>query len=109
MKREFIMTKVFDKLWSLHNMTDDDLHILQIELMTNPRIGDIIQSTSGARKTRFAIKNKGKRGGMRVIYVDLENKEQLYLLLCYPKNQQDNLTPEQKKQIKILIETLKGV
>ena len=108
MTREFIMTLVFDKLWSKLNLTDDDLSELQISLMTNPRIGDIIQGTGGARKVRFALPGVGKSAGVRVIYIDLTLKQRTYLILCYPKSQQDDLSQEQKKQVKSLIETLKG-
>ena len=34
-------------------------------------------------------------------------KEKLYFLLAYPKNVQDNLTPDQKKQVRKLVEAIK--
>jgi len=89
-------------------LSDDDLSKLQNTLMTNPGMGDIIQGVGGARKMRFALSDTGKSGGIRVIYIDLENKQQMYLLLCYPKSKQDDLTIEQKKQVRVLIEALKG-
>jgi len=98
MSREFIMTLVFDRLWNKQNLEDEDLLKLQIDLMTNPKIGDIIRGTGGARKMRFALHDTGKSGGIRIIYVDLTHKDQTYLLLCYPKSQQDDLTPEQKSK-----------
>ena len=76
--------------------------------MTNPTAGDIIRGTGGARKTRFALLDAGKSGGIRVIYLDVAHKKQTYLLLCYPKSQQDDLSQEQKKQVKALVEALKG-
>jgi len=108
MKREFIMTIVFDKQWNELGLTDDDLSRLQIELMTNPAIGDIINGTNGARKARFALAGKGKSAGIRVIYIDIVLKEQVYMILCYPKSRQDNLTNEQRKRVKELVEALKG-
>ena len=109
MTREFIMTPVYDKLWDRLELTDDDLRDLQIILMTNPAAGDIIRGTGGARKIRFALFGTGKSGGIRVIYLDITHKKQIYLLLCYPKSQQDDLSQEQKRQVKALVETLKGV
>ena len=109
MTREFIITTVYDKLWINLGLTDDDLRYLQSYIMINPSAGDLIRGTGGARKIRFAIADSGKSGGIRVIYVDITHKQHIYLLLCYPKNKQDNLTQEQKKQVKILIEALKGV
>jgi len=91
-------------------LTDNDLQELQNFLLKNPEAGDIIQGTNGARKVRFALpdNDKGKRGGVRVIYVDIIKREHIHLLLCYAKAKQDDLTTEQKKQIKSLVHELKG-
>jgi len=106
---EFIMTSVFDRLWGSLGLNDDDLRNLQNSLIINPNTGDVIQGTGGARKTRFALQNIGKSGGVRIIYVSLPSLQKLHLLLCYSKSYQDDLNPEQKKQIKLLIKTLKEV
>ena len=50
---------------------------------------------------------QGKSGGGRVIYVDIFEKERLYLLFAYPKNVQENLTADQKKAIRKIIEEIK--
>lgn len=41
-----------------------------------------------------------------MIYVDVFEKEHLYLLLAYPKKVQDDLTPEQTKMIRLLVEAI---
>lgn len=46
-------------------------------------------------------------GGGRVIYVDVVIKERIYLLMAYPKNVQTNLSPEQQKMVRKLIESIK--
>ena len=108
MTREFIITTVYDRLWEKLNLTDEDLRELQILLMKYPSAGSVIQGTGGARKIRFALLNTGKSSGIRVIYVDIAHLQKIYLLLCYQKNQQDDLTQAQKKQVKALIESLRG-
>ena len=108
MTREFIMTTVYDKLWDRLGLTDEDLGELQSVLLKNPASGDIIQGTGGARKIRFALLNIGKSGGIRVIYIDLAHKAHTHLLLSYPKSKQDDLTEDQKKQLKQAIKILKG-
>ena len=55
--------KAVKKLFS-----EDDKRKLYTSLTNNPEQGDIIQGTSGVRKMRFALGNKGKSGGSRVIY-----------------------------------------
>jgi len=51
-------------------LDDDRFRLLQMELMSNPEAGDLIEGSGGLRKLRFrdARRGKGKRGGLRVIY-----------------------------------------
>ena len=42
-----------------------------------------------------------------MIYVDIFEKEKIYLLFAYPKNVQENLTPDQKKAIKRIIDEIR--
>lgn len=88
-------------------LNDNDLKQLEEILLKNPQEGDVIQGTGGARKLRIQLEGRGKRGGGRVIYLDVFEKEKLYLLLAYPKNVQDNLTPMQEKAIKALVDAIK--
>ena len=108
MKREFILTSTFDKKWKQLHLTDDDLCELQNFIMRNPFARDIITGTGGASKLRFALSGKGKSGSIRVIFVDIVHKNRVYLLLCYAKSEQDNLTNIQKKKLESLIKILKG-
>lgn len=55
---------------------------------------------------RFAFEHRGKSGGVRVIYVDFEVYEKIYLLTAYTKNEKDNLTKKERSEIKQLIEVL---
>ena len=57
---------------------------------------------------RIQMNGHGKRGGGRVIYVDIFEKEKLYFLFAYPKNVQSNLTEQQKKVVRQMIEAIKG-
>ena len=86
---------------------NEDLKQLEAILLQDPHTGDVIKGTGGARKMRIQLEGRGKRGGGRIIYLDLFIKEKLYLLLAYPKNVQENLTPEQEKIIKSLIDEIK--
>ena len=108
MKREFVSTTVFDRRWTSLNLTDDDLRELQNFIMKNPSAGIAIVGTGGASKLRFALPGKGKSGGVRVIFTDVAHKSRFYLLLCYSKSEQDDLTQAQKKQLASLIKTIKG-
>lgn len=88
-------------------MNNDSLRTLERILLENPKIGDVIQGTGGARKMRIQLDGRGKSGGGRVVYLDVFEKEKLYLLFAYPKNVQDDLTQEQKKLIKAIVDAIK--
>ena len=87
---------------------DEELKLLEDILLENPQKGDVIEGTSGARKMRIQMNGHGKRGGGRVIYVDIFEKEKLYFLFAYPKNVQVNLTEQQKKIVLQMVEAIKG-
>ncbi len=107
MIREFIFTKPFLASWKAMGLDNDSLKTLEEMLLENPKIGEVIQGTGGARKMRIQLDCRGKSGGGRVIYLDVFEKEKLYLLFAYPKNVQENLTMEQKKAIKALVDAIK--
>ena len=60
------------------------------------------------RKLRFAAKGKGKSGGVRVIYYFFDEENPLYAIFLYGKNEQANLTPEQKKEVASFAAILKA-
>ena len=67
-------------------LSDDDIKTLELILLSNTEQGDKIPGMGGARKLRIQLEGRGKRGGARVIYIDILTKERLYLLFAYPKN-----------------------
>ena len=92
MTRTFIELPSFRSEWKAMNLTEDDLLRLQTELLADPTVGKIMRGTGGVRKMRFAFEHCGKSGGARIIYIDFEIREKLYLLTAYPKNEKDNFT-----------------
>ena len=68
----------------------------------------MIPETGGVRKVRWARAGGGKRGGARVIYFYHDARRPLYLLMVYAKARQENLTPDQKKAVRMLAAILKG-
>ena len=57
---------------------------------------------------RFAFEDRGKSGSARVIYVDFEVYEKIYLITAYPKNEKENLTNQERNEIHRLIDILKA-
>ena len=75
---------------------------IENDLLKNPEAGAIVAGTGGLRKARAAdpTRNKGKRGGFRYMYFFVEQDGQIFLLLIYNKDEQDDLTTEQKKWLR---------
>lgn len=55
----------------------------------------------------LCLQRHGKRGGGRVIYVDIELKETIYFINVYTKNEKDDLTEDEKKAFKAVVKFLK--
>jgi len=55
-------------------------------LAAHPEAGDVIPGTGGARKVRWSVGGRGKRGGVRVIYFNEAEDGTLILVLIYAKN-----------------------
>jgi mRNA-degrading endonuclease RelE of RelBE toxin-antitoxin system len=85
-------------------LTDDDYRLLQHEVVARPDVGNIIRGSGGLRKVRWAATGRGKRGGIRVIYYWAVDREIILMLLIYGKNEQDDLTAEQLRVLKGLVE-----
>lgn len=69
-------------------------------------MGDVIQGTGGLRKIRWVDKNrnKGKRGGIRIIYYWYDGGSQFWFFTIFDKNEASDITPDQKKILKKMLE-----
>jgi hypothetical protein len=87
-------------------LEDDEYQLLQVSLLESPSIGNVIQGTDGLRKVRWVDKqrNKGKRGGVRIIYYWYVGGAQFWLFTIFNKNEASNITPDQKKILKKMLE-----
>lgn len=107
MKRTFIEVPLFTKRWKEIGLSDEDLLALQIMLLKNPESGPVMEGTGGIRKVRFALENRGKSGSVRVCYTDFDEYEVTYLITAFTKNEQSNLSDEEKNVLKKLVKALK--
>lgn len=106
MTRLFVELPSFRTEWKAMGLTDEDLKRLQEELLANPKIGAVLRGTGGIRKMRFAFEQRGKSGSIRVIYIDFEVYEKIYLLTAYPKNEKDNLSTAERNELHQLVDYL---
>lgn len=82
-------------------LDDDAFRQLQLELMRNPLAGDVMRACGGLRKLRFhhGRRNKGKRGGIRVIYYWYAPANAFWLFAIYGKDDMSDLTETQRHQL----------
>lgn len=112
MNREIIettnFTKIKDSLLKKRQLLDEDYADFKEQLAKHPESGDLVSGTGGIRKTRLKSASRGKSGGFRVCYYDISHRDKIYLIAIYPKNEQENISMEDKKLLKKLVGILKG-
>jgi mRNA-degrading endonuclease RelE of RelBE toxin-antitoxin system len=109
MKKTFVETAEFSE-WVRSYLSDEALSELQKDLLENPEVGAVMPGCGGLRKIRApdAKRGKGKRGGVRVIYLDLVDVYQIHLITIYGKDQKDDLSAADKKLYSRFVEMLKA-
>ncbi len=98
-----IETPIFTKQL-LTTLSDEEYRLFQATLLERPDAGKVIPGGGGLRKVRWGLEGRGKSGGARVIYYWFTAKGAILLLFMYPKNVQENLTQDQLKLLKKIIE-----
>lgn len=98
-----MFTRQADKLFD-----EEEKRQLINALAEDPRAGVVIPGAGGVRKLRFAVAGRGKLGGARVIYYFLDEEMPVYALLVYPKAAKTDLTPDEKRTVRVLAAELKS-
>lgn len=88
-------------------LNEDALMQLKLLLAAKPEAGDVIKRSKGLRKLRFAIGNKGKSGGTRVIYYYYNASVPVFLIDIYGKNRKENLSQAELNELSKLTELLR--
>src|SRR5207248_7127996 len=108
MKKLFIESRAFTE--EVQQFFDDEAYAaFQKELLAQPDRGTIMPGCGGLRKLRVVDprRRKGKRGGARVIYLHVPQVDWIFLLDIYGKDEKDDLSPAEKKALKLLAEGFK--
>lgn len=108
MQALFIELSSFEK-YRAEYLNDDQFRVFQNMLLDDPKKGDVIPDTSGLRKVRFRDerRNKGARGGIRVIYYWTNEQGQFILFTIYDKDQRDDLTKQQRDALAEALNVIK--
>jgi hypothetical protein len=89
-------------------LTLDEYEEMMLFLALHPESGDEIQGTGGVRKVRFRAKGRGKSGGVRVIYYFYDKENPVFAIFLYAKNEQVEMTPEQKRYVTAFAESIRA-
>jgi len=108
MQKLFIETTGFTREVTAR-LDDQAYAAFQKQLMDDPNCGAVMPGCGGLRKVRLADpgRQKGKRGGARVIYLHVPEADWVLLLAIYGKGERDDMTPAEKKVLKKLAEEFK--
>jgi mRNA-degrading endonuclease RelE of RelBE toxin-antitoxin system len=85
-------------------LSDEEYRSLQKTLVLHPELGPVISGSGGLRKIRWAGSGRGKRGGVRTIYYWAVANDQILMLFMYAKNDKEDLTPDQLKVLRKIVE-----
>lgn len=81
-----------------------DIATMEQAVSSQPEAGALIRGGGGVRKMRFGYGGVGKRGGGRTIYYVATAAETIYLIAAYAKVDQDNVTANDLKLYRAIIE-----
>ncbi|HVJ82182.1 MAG TPA: addiction module toxin RelE [Planctomycetia bacterium] len=103
MTLRFVWERSFERDWRALGFDAEDLRALEIEILRNPKRWPVIKGCNGVRKLRFARPGAGKSGGCRVCYVHFERWNTACVLIVYPKNVREDLTPDDRRTIAAIV------
>lgn len=103
-----VRTKRYTKDMKRIGATGRQVAALEAAVASDPTRGDVIPGLDGIRKLRFALGNRGKRGGGRAIYFLVMEGGLVVMLAAYAKNEKADLTSDDKKAILAIKEAFDG-
>jgi hypothetical protein len=104
---EFVELPDFTKQLEMLGVPDVDYAEFQGELCQNPEKGVLIPHSGGLRKARMGFARRGKRGAARIVYLYLVLNAQIILFYLYTKSDQENLSSQQLKDLRLAVSEIK--
>jgi hypothetical protein len=90
----------------VHDYLDDvEYSALQWRLALQPDAGPVMRGSGGIRKLRWAVAEKGKSGGLRIIYYWYRSQNEIWMLTLYSKNEAADIAPDVLRLIRREIES----
>jgi hypothetical protein len=112
-RRRFVESRGFSEdrrhLERAREFADDDMAALERSILADPEVGDLVPGTGGLRKVRAAQREvrRGKRGGVRVYYLDLPRRGVTHLVAIFGKREKSDLSRAERQAVAALVRQLK--
>lgn len=88
-------------------MSDEEKAEAITMIAFDPQCGVLIKGTGGIRKVRFGIEERGKRGGVHIIYFFHSDALPIFLLEVFAKNEKADLSAAERNALVKLAKVLK--
>ena len=79
---------------------------MEANIAADPLAYSVIRGTGGFRKARWSRGARGKSGGVRLIFYYFVSGDTIFFTLLYAKNELEDLTHEQEKELKRLAQSI---
>jgi hypothetical protein len=85
---------------------DAEMQRVESDILAAPESHPVVRGLKGVRKARFARPGRGKSGGGRAIYFVSIGRGLLAMLTAYAKSEKEDLTPEDRRAILRIVESI---
>jgi hypothetical protein len=83
--------------------TEAELAGIVAALSENPRTGELVPGTGGARKARFPAAGRGKRGSYRVIHYYAADDIPVFVLAILSKGQRSDISQAERNELRKIL------
>jgi mRNA-degrading endonuclease RelE of RelBE toxin-antitoxin system len=104
---EFVWLPSFERS-SKGLLSEEARRDLELVLVADPHSGGVMPRTGGFRKLRWRGVGRGKRGGSRVVYFYVAERERIYMVAAYGKESKEDLTEAERAELRKLASLIKG-
>ena len=97
----FVEARAFTQVVEEYFGSDETYSAFQHFLARSPESGRVIAGCGGLRKVRWADprRGKGKRGGLRIIYLYIPEAQRFFMLDVYDKDEAEDLSPADRARL----------
>jgi hypothetical protein len=97
----FVEARAFTQVVEEYFGSDEAYSAFQHFLARSPESGRVIAGCGGLRKVRWADprRGKGKRGGLRIVYLYIPEAQRFFMLDVYDKDEAEDLSPADRARL----------